>query len=160
MTWVFLVVMFVSLFIIPLSLPGLWIMMAVSIAAWLLHYMTWLPMLCIVALTLFAELIEFMLVGKMTKRYGGSRKAFWGAILGGGAGVFLGAPVPVLGSIVAGFVGAFFGAFVVTFAETRQVGSANRVGFGAVVGRALTAVAKTAAGLAILIVAAAAMLHR
>lgn len=157
MSWLLIAVLVLSLLMIPLGLPGLWIMTGVVAVGWLMHYIALSTMLLILAIVIVAELIEFAIVGKLTKQYGGTRKAFWGAILGGGIGVFVGAPVPVIGSIVAGFVGSFIGAAIVTFAETREAGPAGRVGIGAVIGRALTAVAKTAAGLAILVIAAAAI---
>lgn len=159
MSWLLVIALIISLLLIPLGLPGLWFMIVTVIAGWLLHFNGFGVVALTLAIAIIAELIEFAIVGKLTAQYGGSRKAFWGAIIGGAAGVVMGAPVPVIGSIVMGFVGAFLGAFVITFAETRHVGSANKVGLGAVVGRALTAVAKTAAGLAILVIAATAILR-
>ena len=159
MSWLLIAVLCASLLLIPLGLPGLWVMTGVAAVAWLMQYIALSTMLSILAIVIVAELIEFAIVGKLTKQYGGTRKAFWGAILGGGIGVFVGAPVPVIGSIVAGFVGSFIGAAIVTFAETREAGPAGRVGTGAVIGRALTAVAKTAAGLAVLVITAAAIMN-
>ena len=54
-----------------------------------------------------AEGLEWVLTGRFTRRYGGSRRASWGAILGGMIGAFVGVPVPIVGSIVGAFVGAF-----------------------------------------------------
>ena len=134
-------------------------MLAVVAVGWFTHQISMLVLIASAVLALIAELIEFAIVKKLTKQYGGSRKAFWGAIGGGLAGVIVGAPIPVIGSVVAGMIGSFAGAALVTFAETRKLGSAHRVGSGAVLGRALSAVTKTAAGLTILVLAAAALLH-
>jgi len=105
-----------------------------------------------------AELIEFFIVKRLTAQYGGSRKAFWGAIWGGVAGVIVGAPIPIIGSVIAGMIGSFLGAALVTYAESRELRKAHRVGWGAVVGRALSAVTKAAAGIVILVLGAAALL--
>jgi uncharacterized protein YqgC (DUF456 family) len=51
------------------------------------------------------------------------------------------------------------GAALVTYAETKQMISAHRVGWGAVIGRALSAISKTAAGIVILVLATAALLR-
>src|SRR5437868_9033732 len=104
MSWMLIAVLIISLLMIPLGLPGLWIMTGVVALGWLMHYIALSTMLLILAIVVVAELIEFAIVGKLTRQYGGTRKAFWGAILGGGIGVIVGAPVPVIGSIVAGFV--------------------------------------------------------
>jgi uncharacterized protein YqgC (DUF456 family) len=158
MAWLGIVVLVLALFSIPLGLPGLWIMIGVVAIGAIVGEVGLLILLACTALAVAAELIEFFLLRKLTKQYGGSRKAFWGALAGGFVGVLVGIPVPIIGSIIAGMIGAFVGAALVTYAETKQLGSAHRVGWGAVVGRMLTAVAKTAAGVAILVLAAGALL--
>ena len=105
-----------------------------------------LTIAAVVVIAGVAELLEFVFVKRLNERYGGSRKAFWGAIIGGIIGVFVGLPVPILGSVVAAFVGSFIGSAVVTLAETRDLRAAHRVGWGVVLGRALAAVVKVFAG--------------
>lgn len=159
MAWVGIAVLVLGLLSIPLGLPGLWIMIGVAAVAAMLGEIGTVTLLACVLLAIIAELIEFLLVRKLTKQYGGSKKAFWGAIGGGFLGVLIGAPIPIIGSVIMGMVGAFAGAAIVTFAETQQIGAAHRVGWGAVLGRIFTTVAKTAAGVAILVLAAAALLR-
>ena len=159
MTWMLIAIMVLALFSIPLGLPGLWIMIGVvAVGAVMGHIGLTVTIITLIIATI-AELIEFFIVKRLTKQYGGSKKAFWGAIAGGLAGVLVGVPVPVIGSIIAGFIGSFIGAGLVTYAETKEMRAAHRVGWGAVLGRALSAVAKTAAGLAILVLTAAALLR-
>ena len=158
MAWLGIIIMVVALISIPLGLPGLWIMIGVAAVGAITGEIGLVTLLACVLLAVVAELIEFFLVQKLTRQYGGSRKAFWGALGGGLAGVLVGLPVPIIGSVIAGMFGAFAGAALVTYAETKELGSAQRVGWGAVLGRMLTAVAKTAAGFAILAIAAAALL--
>ena len=160
MSILLITIMVLALLAIPLGLPGLWIMLGVVLfGAFFLHQIGLTVVIISVILALVAEFIEFAIVKKLTKQYGGSRKAFWGAIGGGLLGVIVGVPVPIIGSVIAGMVGSFAGAAIVTLAETRQLGNAQRVGWGAVMGRALSAVTKTAAGLTILVITAAALLH-
>ena len=106
-----------------------------------------------------AEAVEYLLVQRHNLRYGGSGRAFWGAIAGGIVGVMVGLPVPVVGSLIAGFLGTFAGAALVTFMETRKLDSASRVGWGVLLGRMWAAAVKTAAGVAILVMGAAAFLR-
>ncbi len=159
MQWIGIIILVIGLISIPLGLPGLWIMIGVAAVGAIAGEISLVSLLACVILAVAAELIEFFLVRKLTAQYGGSRKAFWGALAGGFVGVLVGAPIPIIGSIIAGMFGAFAGAAMVTYVETKQLNSAHRVGWGAVLGRMLTAVAKTAAGFAILAIAAAALLR-
>jgi len=145
-----LVLMAGALLLIPLGVPGLWIMIGVLAIAALLGEVSWALVAALVLLAGFAELLEFLIVKRFSSRYGGSNRAFWGAIVGGFAGVFIGVPVPVLGPVIAGVLGSFVGAALVALWETRRLGHAARVGWGVVLGRAFAAAVKTAAGVAIL----------
>lgn len=150
--------MVIALFLTPLGAPGNWIMIAVLAAGAWYDRVGWLVLVICVCLALVAEVLEFLLVKRMSDRYGGSRKAFWGAILGGIVGVVIGMPVPIIGSIIAGFAGSFAGAALVTYMEAKDMGQAGRVGWGVLLGRMLAATVKTAAGIAILVMGAAALL--
>ena len=157
MTWLALAVMIGSLFLIPLGLPGAWIMVGVLAIAAIYKSVGLVTLLIVAAVAGIAELLEFIVVKKLTARYGGSRKAFWGAIAGGILGVIVGTPIPIIGSIVAAFLGSFAGAALVTYLETRQFGAAGRVGWGVVLGRGVAAAVKVFAGLVILVTGAVAL---
>lgn len=144
--------MVVCLFLVPLGLPGTWLMLLVVAVGALLGEVGWTTLAVLVLVAGAAEAVEFLLVRALSLRYGGSSRAFWGAVLGGLVGVFVGAPIPVAGSLVAGVIGTFLGAAVTALWETREVGSAARVGWGAVLGRAGAAAVKTAAGVVVLAV--------
>jgi uncharacterized protein YqgC (DUF456 family) len=159
MAWLGILVMILALFMIPLGLPGLWIMIAVAAVGAITGEIGVFTLIACVLVATIAELIEFFLVRRLTRQYGGSPKAFWGALVGGFAGVLIGMPIPIIGSVIAGILGSFAGAALVTYSETRELLAAHRVGWGAVLGRVLTAVAKTAAGIAILVIAAAGLLR-
>lgn len=158
LTTLALALMVLALFLIPLGVPGLWVMIAVlAVATWQGAVGTLMLLAC-AAVALGAELIEFLIVSRMNTRYGGSRLAFWGAIIGGVAGVVVGVPVPVIGSIIAGFIGTFVGAMAATLYETRRMDTASRVGWGVLLGRMWAAAVKVAAGVIILVLGAAALL--
>lgn len=159
MTWLLIIVLVISLLVIPLGLPGIWIMIGVVAVGAIMREVGVAIVITTMSIAVLAELIEFFIVKRLTQQYGGSRKAFWGAIIGGTVGLLIGIPIPIVGSIIAGLLGTFVGAALVTYAETKQMISAHRVGWGAVIGRALSAMTKTAAGVVILVLATAALLR-
>lgn len=151
-------IMAVSLFLIPLGLPGTWVMVAVvAVAAMLGQVSVWV-FLAALTISAAAELAEFIVVKKLTGKFGGTNRAFWAAVIGGFIGIIIGLPVPVIGSILAGFLGSFVGAALVTLAETRKISSSSRVGAGVLIGRALAITFKTGAGIAVLALGATAIL--
>lgn len=153
-------VMVASLFVIPLGFPGLWIMIGVLTLATAFGEVAWWTLLFLIGVGVLAEFAEWVIVKRTSARYGASNKAFWGAIAGGLIGVLIGVPVPVVGSLIAGLLGTFAGAALVAYWESRRLGRAGRAAWGAVLGRALAAAFKTAAGVVILVLGGAALLLR
>lgn len=147
--------LFVGLLLVPLGFPGLWLMLAAAAA-----YMLFVPsagigvttVLVAAALVIVAEVLEYTIAGRYTRKYGGSRRASWGAILGGLVGAVVGVPLPVVGSLAGAFVGAFAGAFVGEWSVHRdERADPTRVATGALIGRAVAAAAKS--GIAMVVVA-------
>jgi uncharacterized protein len=145
-----------GLLLVPLGLPGLWLMLGAG-----LLYRILLPGAGIglgafgvaAALVVVAEVLEFTIAGRYTRQYGGSRRASWGAILGGIAGALVGVPVPVIGSLIGAFVGSFAGAFIGELTvHHRERQDPRRVATGALVGRAVAAAAKSGLGVLVGIV--------
>jgi len=155
---VVLLAMTLALFVVPLGLPGVWIMVGLAGVLALVGGISWTTWLALALLAGAAELAEWVTVSKLGRMYGGSKQAFWGAIAGGFIGLFVGLPVPVVGSILTAFVGSFAGAAVVTFVETRSMRDAGRVGWGTVLGRILATGLKVAAGVIVLLVTGTALL--
>lgn len=146
--------MLVGLLLIPLGVPGLWVMVAGLVGAVLLGApVGWWTVLGLAVLAGVGELGEYLSVKVASDRYGGSNRAFWGAVAGGIVGGVVGTPVPVVGSLVGVLVGTFAGGVALAWWEARDAGRAVQVGWGAVLGRAAAAAVKTAAGLVILLVA-------
>jgi uncharacterized protein len=109
-----------------------------------------------------AEVLEFTISGRYARKYGGSRRASYGAIAGGIVGAVLGVPVPLLGSMLGAFVGAFAGALVAELTVQRsERGEPVRVAKGALIGRVIAAAVKTGIAVAIVVwVSAAALVSR
>lgn len=154
------VALLAALALVPLGLPGLWVMVGVALLHDLLvpaHPIGVPSLIGAVVIAALAELFEFMLGGRFARRYGGSRRAEWGAILGGLVGAFVGVPVPIVGPMIGAFAGAFVGALVAEYTVARDARGASRVAFGALLGRAAAVAMKTALGfvLAIWLVVAA-----
>src|SRR3712207_6052172 len=87
-----------SIFLIPLGLPGTWLMVAAAVAYGYLvpgDPIGWFTIVGVAVLALIGEVLEFTISGRYARKYGGSRRAEWGAILGGIVGAFMGVPVPV-----------------------------------------------------------------
>jgi len=139
-----------GLALIPFGLPGLWVILLGMLGyGWLTDFRTvgmW-TLVVAIALALVGELIEAWAGFRFARRYGGSRRAGWGALLGGLIGAVIGVPVPVVGSVVGGFVGAFAGATLFEYSAARRSEGAVRAGWGAVLGRAVAVGVKMGIGI-------------
>lgn len=148
------VAMLACLVAIPLGLPGLWFMVLLIVALALFGHLSWGFALTAALVALVVEVAEFFIVKKFGAAYGGSKRAFWGAVLGGMAGLFVGIPVPILGPIITAFAGTFLGAFAVTWYETRSLEQSRRVGWGVLLARVVAVALKVGVGMALLVTVA------
>src|SRR5215469_4255653 len=103
----------VGLLMVPLGLPGLWVMILGLVGyGWFTHFQTvglWTITL-VLALALLGEFIEMWLGFQFARKYGASKRAPLGALIGGLVGAVVGVPVPVIGSVIGAFLGSFAGA--------------------------------------------------
>jgi len=144
--------MVAGLLVIPLGLPGVWIMVLLLLTGTFAGTLSWALWFFLAGLALVAEVGEFWILKSMGDRYGASRRAFWGAIVGGFVGMIVGTPIPVIGSLVAGLLGTFAGAGLVTLWESRSIGEASRVGVGVLLARTLAIGLKIGVGVVVLVV--------
>jgi uncharacterized protein YqgC (DUF456 family) len=145
-------VILLSLVLIVLGLPGLWIMVASAVTYNLIvpgDPIGWFTLVAVAVLALVAELLEFTMTGRYARKYGGSRRAGWGAIIGGMIGAFVGFPVPIVGPVIGAFVGSFCGALVAELTGGSSAGDATRVAKGALIGRVMSTVLKIGIGFTI-----------
>jgi uncharacterized protein YqgC (DUF456 family) len=142
-------VLLLSMILIALGLPGLWVMIASAVVYNIVvggNPIGWFTLICVGILALIAEIIEWTLSGKFARKYGGSRRAAWGAVIGGTLGAILGFPVPIVGPLIGAFVGSFVGALVGEVSSGSTRGAATRVAWGALVGRVAATAIKMAIG--------------
>lgn len=144
-------ILVLSLFIIPLGLPGTWVMLAAGVGYSILvpGSISWFTLVVVTIIAVIAEIFEFTLAGRYAKKYGGSRRASWGAIIGGTVGAIVGVPVPIIGPILGAFAGSFAGALVAEYSRGSDAQASTRVATGALIGRAVASAMKVAAGVVI-----------
>ena len=145
----------VGLLLIPLGLPGLWLIVLAIIGYAVLtgpQRISTATIIVVLILASLGELIEAWAGFSLARRFGGSRRAAWGALVGGIIGAIVGVPVPLIGSVIGGFAGAFVGATLVQYAEVREARAAVGAGWGALMGRAAAAAVKTALGIVIAVI--------
>jgi len=145
-------VIVLSLILIVLGLPGLWIMVATAVVYNMIvpgDPIGWVSLIAVGVLALVAELLEFTMTGRYARKYGGSRRAGWGAIIGGMIGAVIGFPVPIVGPVIGAFVGSFVGALVGELTGGASAGVAARVAQGALIGRVVSTMLKIGIGFTI-----------
>jgi uncharacterized protein YqgC (DUF456 family) len=145
----------IGLVMIPLGLPGLWVMVGGILAyGWLTAFRSVgvVTIAIVLALAFLGEIIENWIGFRYAKRYGGSTRSGWGALIGGLVGAVIGVPVAIIGSVIGAFIGSFVGAALFEYTYSRHAGVATRAGWGAVMGRAAGAAVKIALGLVIALI--------
>jgi hypothetical protein len=149
-----------GLFLTAIGLPGTWLFLAVASAVALFDSASPIAVWSIVVgvvLALIAEGIEWVAASRYARKYGGSQRSAWGALFGGIAGAIVGFPVPLFGPLFGAVLGTFFGALVAEYSVSGVNGGAERVAWGAMIGRIVATVAKLGFGVvvAVLVLAAA-----
>ena len=127
-----------GLALIPLGLPGLWvIVLGILGFGWLTDFRTLGvgSIVTVLVLALLGEAVEAYVGFRYAQRYGGSRRAGWGALVGGLVGAIVGVPLPVIGSVIGGFLGAFLGAALFEYSKARHSEGAVRAGWRASVSK-------------------------
>ena len=83
----------------------------------------------VLGLAVLGEVVEAYVGFRFAQRYGGSRRAGWGALIGGLIGAIVGVPVPVIGSVIGSALNeARRGVSVRRFTSTVTFRSAIRCG--------------------------------
>jgi uncharacterized protein YqgC (DUF456 family) len=149
-----ILVLLLGLFLIPLGLPGLWVMLAAVVGYMFLGPPGAIGVRTVVVVAVLAgvgEVLELVLAGRYARKYGGSRRAGWGAIIGSIVGAIIGVPIPIVGSMVGAFLGAFAGAWVAELTRNAELRGATRVATGALLGRIAATAAKVGIGCAVIV---------
>src|SRR5947207_15604072 len=101
-----------GLVLVPLGLPGLWIMVAGIVGyGWLTDFRSVgvATIGAALGLAFLGEIVEAWLGFRLARAYGGSRRGARGAVAGGVVGGAAGVALPVFGGGVGGVVGVFVG---------------------------------------------------
>ena len=153
-TVLLLVAGIVGLLLIPFGLPGLWVILLGILGYGYLTNFETLPVWFLglaIGLGFLGEVLESWIGFRFAKRYGGSSRAGWGALVGGLIGAIVGVPIPIIGSVIGGFVGAFLGAALFEYSRARHAEGSVKAGWGAVLGRAAAAAIKMGIGILMLV---------
>lgn len=129
-------------------LPGIWLIAGgAALMGWLSQWQLigFTPTLWVLGLAVLAEILEFLMSAMITRRAGGSRKAAWGSLIGGFAGLlFLSIPLPIIGSIIGALLGCFLGAAIGELSVRGSLTHGTRVGVSAAIGFAIGTATKVA----------------
>jgi uncharacterized protein YqgC (DUF456 family) len=133
--WIFLIV---GIVLIPFNLPGTFVIVADALVFGLITKFDRITIPFVLTLLVIAvclEAMEAFLGAAMAKKYGGSKWAMGGAVLGGIVGAIFGTPItPVLGTLIGLLIGAFLGASLLEGLHSGNWENAWRVGLGAFFG--------------------------
>ncbi len=151
----FWIIMVGSVLVIPVGVPGTFIIVANALVfAWLTGFaeLTWGTVGLLLLVALVVEAFEFFIGAAAAGKYGGSRRAMAGAVLGGFVGAIWATPIlPLVGTLVGAFAGAFAGAAVFEYSSSKDLDKSLRVGFGAFLGAIGGKLTKVAAATAMVV---------
>lgn len=145
--WIFAAILTVtglSGLLLPIVPGAPVLLLGLLLGAWAedFQYIGLWTLLVLAAMAMLTYAVEFAASALGVKKYGGSKRAMVGAVLGGIVGLFLGIPGILLGP----FVGAVIG----ELSMQRSLDEASRAGFGTVVGLAIGLAGKFAIGIAMI----------
>ena len=143
-----------GIFITLMGLPGLWVMVAAAMLyAWYtaFHYVGLWTLAILGAIAAIAELIEFLAGSAGAKKAGGSKRAAWGALIGGLLGaIFLTVPFPIIGTTIGLCIGVFAGALIGEMSVRDDAAHSIRVGLAATKARIYAIIIKLLFAIAML----------
>ena len=153
--------------IVPIGLPGTWVMLGLATLLELLdgywlageaRTFGWLLLGACAGSALVGEVIETLTGAVGTKLGGGSRRGMIGAVIGGILGAILFTPlipVPLLGTLIGALLGTFLGALAGERSRGDRpdpsLGADLKAAAGATVGRVMGTLVKSAIAFAVLV---------
>ncbi len=134
----FWLALLLSLLVIPAGLPGTFMITALALFhGWVTNFdpITGTFVFTLLGIAVAGEVVEFFFGAATAKKYGGSKWAMSGAVIGGFAGAVVGTGMfPVLGTLVGAFLGAFVGAMLAELLAGGSLLAALKAGYGAMLG--------------------------
>jgi len=152
---IYFLVCFGGLALLIVNMPGTWLIVAAALVFALISGGSAIPWLAVVVFAILsgaAEVFEAWVGAWGAKKYGGSRWAMAGAVIGGIAcAILLAGFPPVIGSIIGAFGGSFAGAFLLEYAANRDFRKARSTGKGAFYARIVAVVTKVGLAVAMIV---------
>ncbi len=151
---VFFLFSLAGLMMIPLGLPGTFVVVAGSglaglMTGWEVISVPWVFLF--LGLAVLGELLDLGVSALGVKSLGASGKSMTGALVGSIVGAIVGTPLPVVGNVAGAFVGGFLGALLVELAITEDIRQALKSGFGAFLGKVFGSLLKVAIGVMMIV---------
>ncbi len=139
---------FVSVVATAVRLPGTWVIVAAAAGyGWLTEweYIGGTLIGVLIGVAVFAELLELGMSTLTARKAGASRRAAWGALIGGFVGMFIfSLPLPLIGTMFGALAGCFVGALVAEFTVKGEFVQGAKVGTFSAIGFVLGIVSKIA----------------
>ena len=132
------VIALIGLVLIPIGLPGNWLIALAGLVSPLWLGGNWLPVSVLFGAALLVEIADTVMAARFAKARGAGKSGMFGAFIGGFVGAlsltFL-IPIPVIGTLFGAAAGAFLGAvaFEMIFAG-RKWSELSGAGWGAFLG--------------------------
>jgi uncharacterized protein YqgC (DUF456 family) len=143
--------MLMGLILIPLGLPGVWLIVACAIGYGFITGWSkfgWGYIAILVGAAIIGEILEFLSGAIGARRYGSSRGGEVAALIGSIAGAIIGGGIGfIIGSVVGAFVGAFLAVFLYEYMRQNDYRQSVRAGIGALVGKTVAVVIKEIIGI-------------
>ena len=134
--------------LVPLGLPGVWIIVGSAFLYSL--FFDFVPaggdgwvIAILVALAIFAEVLEFLVGVLGGKKLDVSTGAIICSVVGGLIGAIVGVPVFLIGSLLGLLLGAFLGALIYELIATKEVGPALKAALAVFFSRMVASFLKT-----------------
>ncbi|SDB59037.1 hypothetical protein SAMN05660653_02997 [Desulfonatronum thiosulfatophilum] len=137
------------------GLPANWLILG-ALGLWLWSHpeltVGWSFLALLLALCVLGEIVEFLAQLWGGKRFGGSRRGAWAAVIGAILGGFFGAAFLFgFGAIPGSFLGAFVGSFLVELGQGYSYPAAYRAAWGALLNKVFGTVVKIGLGMAMIV---------
>lgn len=145
---VFVLVLLAGLFLVPLGLPGTWLIVIDAfvyslIADFQMGRSDFWVLLFVIILAIVGEILEFGIGVLGSKEMKVSNGAIVCSIIGGIVGVFVGFPLFLVGTIIGLLIGVFLGAFVYEMLVKKDVRIALDASIKTFFSRVMSIFAKT-----------------
>ncbi len=150
----FLILSLAGLIVIPVGIPGTFIIVASSGLVGLLtggEVVNLSLFFIFLGLAIFGEVGDYLFSVASGKRYGANKYSLLGSFIGAIVGSILGLPLPIIGNLIGAFLGAFAGAFITEFFLGRDLFQAMRSGIGVLLGKIFGSIIKVSIGVGMIV---------